>query len=130
MVASIRIAEEQVHQHDADARADSAEEVILEETSRSPGLLDGRAEHPERQHVEQDVEKPVWIVQEQVRNSCHTAPRITYAGSVEAGKRPGSTIHRKEINQVDRDIRNDQPLYAARKRPVKEGNCVLRYRVS
>ncbi len=47
------------------ARADAAHEVELQEVARAPHALELGAEHPERQHVEEQVEEAA--VQEHVR---------------------------------------------------------------
>ena len=48
----------------SDAGADAGHEIELQEIPRPPDPLELRAEHPQRQHVEQDVEDPA--VQEHV----------------------------------------------------------------
>ena len=65
-MVAVRIAEKQTGDHHADARADAAKEVILQEPLRAPGVFDGRAEHPEHQHVEQNMPGPFRLVQKQI----------------------------------------------------------------
>ena len=54
-----------VDQHVANAGADAAQEVIFQELARAPLRFERAAEHPEREHVHQQV--PDAAVQEQIR---------------------------------------------------------------
>jgi hypothetical protein len=53
---SVRI-ERGLHQHVDEAGADAGHQKIIPEAARSPGALEIHAEHPEEEHVEQQMEQ-------------------------------------------------------------------------
>src|SRR6185312_7521973 len=118
----ILIPGEHVDDDHADARADAADEVILQEALRAPGFLNGGSEHPQREHVEEDMRKAAQAVQKQISNKLpdgemhhHRRNQLErYKRSVADRARP------EEVDQIDDDVRNDEPFYAGWKRPVEE----------
>ena len=107
----------QICQHHANARANAADEIVLQEAPRSPGLLNRRPEHPECEHVEDDMPEAGEAVQKKVGEQLpHRTPdhcRGHQKQAVEDGltANPGA----EEVDDVDSDVGYDQPFHACGK---------------
>src|SRR5438067_1431371 len=121
----VRIAERQVREYDTHARADAAQKIVLKKALRSPRLFDGRAEHPEREHVEKDVAGATETVQEKVSDQLPYRA-VDHLRRHEFQK-PEDFVaaheRAEEIDEIDADICNQQPLDAAWERPIEEGSA-------
>src|SRR6266852_2911067 len=51
----IPITDDSIQRHITEAGADSTHKIVLEKTARAPVLLESGSEHPQREHVEQDM---------------------------------------------------------------------------
>ena len=86
---------QQREEHRQRAGADAGDEIKLQKVARAPDPLELGAEHPQREHVEQDVKDPA--VQEHVRGGLPDARTMLRtgpggAGSTHAGCNPNSTF--------------------------------------
>ena len=77
--------EQRLHQDVDQPGANPRQEKIDVESMRAPGALQVRAEHPQEQHVEQDV--PDAVVQEQIG---HRLPDSSAQCVTASGTRPNS----------------------------------------
>ncbi len=69
------------------ARADAADEVVLQKRRRAPSPLEVDAEHPEREHVEQDVRERRRRVHEEIRPDLPDVAVLNDGGGRQAEQR-------------------------------------------
>src|SRR3954462_10208665 len=86
---------------------DSTPEIEIDKASRSPQVLDARAEHPQRQHVERDV--PQTRVHEHVRRNCPPLRRELRRLETECSKNT-ITAEQRDLEEIHSHVRRYQPL--------------------
>ena len=104
---------QQGKQHREDARADPGHEVELQEVPRAPDPLELGAEHPQRQHVEEDMKQPA--VQEHVGAELPDPEPVDDEERNQA-ERLGERPH-DELCEKDDDVGADERLHRGRERP-------------
>src|SRR5579872_1216058 len=115
-------------EHRQHGGADAGDEVELQKKARAPHLFELRAEHPQREHVEQDVKDPA--VQEHVRDGLPQPQLVHERVAAKAEHRrqhwPGGSdqqpLFGEFLSDEDRDVRGDERFQRGRDRPWIERN--------
>src|SRR5262249_28624887 len=104
-----------IRDHNANSSADSTEKVESQKTPGSPRLFQFSAEHPEREHVEQNM--PDAAVKKHVGDQLPYEQQLHHSFRVQ-GKVPKHLIDARSTREVpddkNRDIQNQEPLDRAR----------------
>jgi hypothetical protein len=74
----------EVADHHAQSGADAADEIELQKAAGAPAVLQILAEHPQHQHVEEDVAEPERVVQEHVGEQLPDGKRSDNLGGNES----------------------------------------------
>ena len=116
---------QQREQHREHAAPIAGDEVELQEVARAPDALELGAEHPQRQHVEQDVEHAA--VQEHVGGELpHLQNRCNDRGRLAGRARSVSAGRSRSCSEEQHDVGADQRLQRRRERPGPEGESTSR----
>ena len=130
--ADIHFAEQQIDDHHTNSGANPADKVVSQEAFGSPLAFQIRSEHPQRQHVEQNVREAIRIVQKHVSEKLPHRQMLDYGLWHQREKEedlPRVRASGEEVDDEERDVRNQQPLYATRQRAGETGAGIAGPRV-